>query len=193
MQATLAVDSFMKIVRDSCFSSKEKSTNNKQNKQIGVTMTFAQRVINGIANSGGYIRRFQTLDPEAARMWDQSEFLRAGYSPEFLPRVNMYEGEKACKVIIEVPGVDEKNLEITLQDSLLLVKGTRKEPIADALNPIKIESEFGAFVRTIQVPFKVDQDNVVAQYKNGLLLIHLPKSQETLSNTRRIELTSKSH
>lgn len=97
----------------------------------------------------------------------------------FAPAVDIYEDEHNLVLKLEVPGVNEEDLDISLENSTLIIKGERKfEKEEKEENFHRIERRFGAFTRTFQLPNTVDTENVSAAYDKGVLKLTLAKRAE---------------
>jgi HSP20 family protein len=104
-------------------------------------------------------------------------------------RLDVSETDKEIKVTAELPGVDEKDVEITLTDDLLTIKGEKKveeERKDDSYH--MVERSYGSFARSLRLPFSVDQDKVEARFEKGVLTVRLPKPAEAQRPARRIEI-----
>ncbi len=100
-------------------------------------------------------------------------------SGTFVPPVDIYEDEHTITLKLEVPGIDEKDLDIKLENNTLTVRGERKfEKEEKEENFHRIERRYGAFARSFTLPNTVDPENVQASYENGLLKITLAKRDE---------------
>jgi len=102
------------------------------------------------------------------------------YSYEPIPKIDVKEDEKAVYVKAEIPGLDEKDLEVTLKDNMLTISGEKKEETSEEdkeKNYRYCERRFGSFRRSIEMPDGIKTDSVKASYKNGVLDIELPKSE----------------
>jgi len=98
------------------------------------------------------------------------------------PRVDVHEDEKAVYVKAEIPGLEEKDLNITLHNNMLTISGEKKSEKNEedkARNYYYCERSFGSFSRTIELPEGIKGDGVKAHYKNGVLDIELPKDEKT--------------
>jgi HSP20 family protein len=107
------------------------------------------------------------------------------------PRVDVHEDEKAVFVKAEIPGLDEKDLNITLHNSILTISGEKKaeKQEEDAnRNYYYCERSFGSFSRTIELPDGIKSDGVKAHYKNGVLEIELAKDEKTQPRKINIEV-----
>ncbi|MGC2696355.1 MAG: Hsp20/alpha crystallin family protein [Candidatus Angelobacter sp.] len=104
------------------------------------------------------------------------EQLAAG---SFVPPVDVYEDEQNLVLKLEVPGLNEEDLNISLENDTLTVQGERKfEKAEKEENFHRIERRYGSFVRTFKLPKTVDSDKVEASYEKGILKIILAKKAE---------------
>jgi len=95
------------------------------------------------------------------------------------PRMDVEETEDAYVIHADLPGIDKKDLNISLQDNVLTIKGERKhENKKETKNRFYLERAYGNFYRTITLPEKVKEEEIKAKYKDGVLTITLPKSEE---------------
>lgn len=107
--------------------------------------------------------------------FEESDIIQSNWSPA----VDIYETENELVLTAELPGVDEKDVEIKVEDNTLSLKGERKfEKETREENYHRIERAYGSFSRSFSLPNYVDQDKINAEYENGLLKIHLPKKPE---------------
>src|SRR5580704_11391148 len=97
----------------------------------------------------------------------------------FAPAVDVYEDEHTVTLKIEVPGIDEKDIDVRLENNTLTVHGERKiEKEEKEENYRRVERQYGSFTRTFTLPTTVDQETVKADYEKGVLKIALPKKAE---------------
>jgi HSP20 family protein len=109
----------------------------------------------------------------------------------FEPKVNVSESEKEIKVSAELPGMDDKDINISLSENELTIKGEKKEEKEEKKeNYYHMERSYGSFSRTLPLPCKVESDKVEAQFKKGVLTITLPKAAEAIKETKKIEVKS---
>jgi HSP20 family protein len=94
------------------------------------------------------------------------------------PPVDVAEDAEKIHVKVEVPGIEEKDLKINYEDGLLTVSGERQFERRDDRNYHRIERMYGSFVRTFSLPRSVDAGQIVANYRNGILEIEIPKKEE---------------
>ncbi len=96
-----------------------------------------------------------------------------------MPAVDVTETEKGYKVVAELPGMDEKNIEVKIANGVLTIKGEKQEEKEEEKQDYYVrERSFGSFERTFPVPPGVDLDNVDASFKKGVLTVTLPKTAE---------------
>src|ERR1700735_3676586 len=123
------------------------------------------------------------------RMNRMNRLLRESYSPEvpeealtttsLAPPVDIYEDEHNIILKIEVPGIDEKDIDVRIQNNTLTVHGERKiEKEEKEENYRRVERQYGSFTRTFNLPSSVDTGQVTANYDKGVLEITLAKKAE---------------
>lgn len=105
------------------------------------------------------------------------------------PAVDIYETEEAIVIKAELPDVDQKDIEVRIEDNTLTLKGERKhEGEVRKENYHRIERYFGGFQRSFSLPATVQQDNVSAVCERGILTITLPKKEETKPKQIKVEV-----
>jgi HSP20 family protein len=115
------------------------------------------------------------------------ESLAAG---SFIPPVDVYEDEHGILVKIEVPGIDEKDIDIRLENSLLTVHGERTlEKDTKEENYHRIERSYGSFTRSFTLPNTVNPEDVKAGYSKGVLTITLGKRAEAKPKQIKVNVT----
>lgn len=104
------------------------------------------------------------------------------------PRVEVSDDEKAVRVTAELPGLEENDVELLLEDDILTLRGEKR---SEKENQAKQFSErfYGRFERRIRLGYEIDQDRVEAIFKNGVLDIVLPKDEKVQSRVKRIALS----
>jgi HSP20 family protein len=103
------------------------------------------------------------------------------------PSVEIFNGEKEIKVTAEVPGLEEKDIEVLLDDGVLTLKGEKRSETEDKDRQFS-ERYYGRFERRIPVGYKVKEDEVDARFKNGVLTVTLPKTEKAQSQVKRIAI-----
>lgn len=107
--------------------------------------------------------------------FEDTEIMQSTWSPA----VDIYETENELVLTAELPGIDEKDVEIKIEDNTLSIKGERKfEKETKEENYHRIERAYGSFFRSFSLPHYVDQEKISAEFENGLLRIHMPKKAE---------------
>lgn len=113
---------------------------------------------------------------------------RADEAGTVMPQINVSETEKEIRVTAEMPGVTEKDIDITLDDGVLTIRGEKKmEKKEDKENFHYVERSFGQFQRSLRVPNSINPDQVQARVENGVLTVTLPKNMAQ-EKTRHIEV-----
>jgi HSP20 family protein len=102
------------------------------------------------------------------------------------PRVDIAEDEKAVTLTTELPGVKESDIEVTLVGDQLSIKGEKRSEHDDTKDAEgrmlhRMERSYGAFQRTLTIPYEVDPNQVSAQFKDGVLTITLPKPPDAMT------------
>jgi HSP20 family protein len=105
------------------------------------------------------------------------------------PNMELSETDKELKVVAELPGVDEKDIEVLLDDGVLSIRGEKKSESQDPGKGRKLsECYYGRFERDLTLPAEVQEDKVSAAFDKGVLTITLPKSEQARQRARRIEI-----
>jgi HSP20 family protein len=105
------------------------------------------------------------------------------------PAIDFVERDNAFEVTAELPGLDEKNIEVKLSNGVLTIKGQKEEDKVEKKEDFHLrERRFGSFVRSIRVPETVDADKVEASFKKGVLAVTLPKRPEAQKPVKKIEV-----
>ena len=109
----------------------------------------------------------------------------------FAPAVDVYEDEHKVTLKIDVPGIDEKDIDIRVENNTLTVHGERKiENEEKEENYRRVERQYGSFTRTFTLPQTVDTENVAANYDKGVLKIALPKKAEAKPKQIKVQVGS---
>jgi HSP20 family protein len=140
------------------------------------------------------IRELAGLQERMNRLFNDSfssvtsqESLSAG---SFVPPVDVYEDEQGIRLKMEVPGIDEKDIDIRLENNLLTVRGERKlEKETKEENYHRIERSYGSFTRSFSLPNTVNSEEVKASYAKGVLTIHLGKRAEARPKQIKVDVT----
>ena len=131
--------------------------------------------------------RLNRLFPEFGRGGDELTTTGA-----FAPPVDIYEDEHSIVVKAEVPGVDQKDIDVRLENNTLTIRGERKfEKEEKEENFHRIERRYGSFVRSFTLPNTVSPDDVKAEYDNGVLKVRLGKRAEAKPKQIRVDVGGK--
>lgn len=109
------------------------------------------------------------------------------HAERFSPNVDITESDREIRVSAELPGMDEKDIDITLNHDSLTIKGEKKEEKEDkGKDYYRMERSYGTFCRTIPLPVEVETDKVNAHYKKGILTVNIPKSSKAVEEKKKI-------
>lgn len=107
------------------------------------------------------------------------------------PRTDIVDTDKAVEVSVELPGLDEKDIEITVSDDVLTIRGEKTTERENSGKGYYLhERSYGSFYRAIPLPADVVADGATAEYRKGVLTVTLPKSPEAQAQGRKIEVKS---
>jgi len=120
---------------------------------------------------------------------DIEPMLRRGLSWGATPAVDIMDKTEAYEVVAELPGMDEKNIEVKLINGSLTIKGEKRDEKEEKKKDYYLhERSFGAFERSFALPDEVDADRIQANFKNGVLTVTLPKKPEAVKPEKKIEI-----
>jgi HSP20 family protein len=124
--------------------------------------------------------------------WNRADRPFGGLATVFgegAPRSDVVETDNGVEVTIELPGLEEKDVEVTLSDDALTVKGEKKiERKEEKKGYYMSERSYGSVFRSIPLPPGVDADKAEATFRNGVLTVRLPQSNEAKAKVRKVEL-----
>src|SRR5579864_2493135 len=144
------------------------------------------------------LREFSIMQERMNRM---NRLFRESYSPEnpeealtttsFAPPVDIYEDEHTIALKMEVPGIDEKDIDVRIENNTLTVHGERKiEKEEKEENFRRIERQYGSFTRCFTLPSSLDPAQVSANYEKGVLKITLAKKAEAKPKQIKVNVGS---
>lgn len=132
--------------------------------------------------------------PSLLSMWRNTHL----FNPDFLrktpfrfiePALDIDETDKTFRLRMELPGVDEKNVKITMNDRYMTIKGEKEQSHREeSKNSLRCECSYGSFERTVYLPETANADEAQATWKNGVLTIEMPKRANASHKTRQIEI-----
>ena len=112
-----------------------------------------------------------------------------GRGGEWIPALEVSELDTAVAVKAELPGLDPKDIEVTLANDVLTIKGEKKhESETKEKNFHLVERSYGSFERSVRLPTGVKPDAVDAKFKNGVLTVELPKAEEARTKAVKIKV-----
>jgi HSP20 family protein len=118
--------------------------------------------------------------PQTGDFWEEAEWL---------PAVDVTETKNEILVSVEIPGMDPKEFDISLNEGTLTIQGEkRQEKMEKEENYHFVERRYGTFTRSILLPQEVESDKISASYKNGVLTVTLPKSEGTKRKEIKIKV-----
>jgi HSP20 family protein len=136
--------------------------------------------------------RFGSGFPSLRRMFDIEPAWRSASSFSFsMPAIDMSEDEKAYKISAELPGIDAKDIDVSMSGDMLVLKGEkRQEKEEKDKNYHFSERAYGSFQRAFELPASVDRGKIAADFSKGVLTITLPKTAEAQKPVQKIEVKS---
>ncbi|MEE9421173.1 MAG: Hsp20/alpha crystallin family protein [Desulfatiglandaceae bacterium] len=142
------------------------------------------RILNLIPRTSSFVPGGTLLDRFIGE-WDLPALFEEGKS--WVPAFDISENEKEYVVTAEIPGIDARDLDVTLSDGILTVKGEKKQEKEDkGENYHRVERSYGSFHRSFRIPEKVATEKVDASYKDGVLKLTLLKAET--SEPKKIEV-----
>lgn len=107
----------------------------------------------------------------------------------FVPRIDVNENEHEITVSAELPGMDEKDIDVSVSREALTIQGEKKEEREEkGTGYYRTERSFGSFSRSVPLPVEIDQDKVSAAFMKGVLTVTLPKKQGGTGKTNKIKV-----
>jgi HSP20 family protein len=133
----------------------------------------------------------RSIDKLFAEAWN------GGFAPSLLsdtwtkgaitPRLDVVEDDKAYRVSVELPGMNEKDVAVTVKDRILTIRGEKKEEKEQKDKDVfRRERAYGSFRRVLELPAEVDGNQIAAKFKDGVLTIELPKTKEAQDKVKQI-------
>ena len=135
-----------------------------------------------------------SLQDRMNRLFEDASQRRAGEgnpsdeveAADWYPAADVYENDGEYTVAVDLPGIDRATLDISVDDDRLTIKGNR---VARETARHRAECPSGKFLKTFSVPAAVDQNDIRADYKDGVLQVHLPKRPERKSQRVKIKVS----
>jgi len=136
---------------------------------------------------------FMTLHREMNRLFDdvfrgfEMAPLGSMGRPPGWPHVEVVETDKDIRISAELPGLEDKDVEVLMGDGVLTIRGEKRSEIEDKARAFS-ERTYGRFERRIPLAWEVEQDKIDASFKNGVLTVTLPKAAESRPEVKRIAI-----
>lgn len=152
------------------------------------------------STSPDLLRPFESLRREMNRLLDDfGPFGRSlfGFEPHaareaafrVAPRVDVVEREKEYEITAELPGIDERDVEVKVSNGMLMIRGEKKEEKEEKKKDFYLsERRYGSFQRSFAIPDGVDPDKIEATFKKGVLSVILPKTADALKQEKKIAI-----
>lgn len=106
-----------------------------------------------------------------------------------MPRIDVHETEKELRISAELPGMTEKDIDVSLSKDMLTISGEKKQESEENVKGwYRMERCYGSFTRSISLPCEVDQDHCQASFKNGVLTVTLSKSPQAQARVKSIPI-----
>ena len=137
-------------------------------------------------------RDLNALQTHVNRLFDAQYGQESLTTGSFVPPVDIYENEHSIQLKLEVPGIDEKDLDIKVENNTLTVSGERKfEKEEKEENFRRVERRFGSFTRSFTLPSTVSTDDIQADYDHGVLKVRLAKRAEAKPKQIKVNVGQK--
>lgn len=134
---------------------------------------------------------FSEMDDMLQKMWYDFPFHDLGEDVDlsWSPRLDVSETDKALEIVADLPGMEKKDIKVSLDGDLLTIKGEKKE-VKESKDKHyhTIERRSGSFYRALRLPIEVESAKIEANFKDGVLKLTLPKSKETAKKVAQIEI-----
>lgn len=134
---------------------------------------------------------FSEMDDMLQKMWYNFPFHNLGGDVDlkWSPRLDISETDKALEVVADLPGMEKKDIKVSVDGDLLTIKGEKKE-VKESKDKHyhSIERRSGSFYRALRLPTEVENDKIEANFKDGVLTLTLPKSKKAVKKAAQIEI-----
>jgi HSP20 family protein len=144
----------------------------------------------------GRFGNFSALQDQVNRLFEN---VTQGHADEaslatWAPAVDIYETENELVIKADLPDVNEKDLDVRVENNMLTIRGERKfEQKVKEENYLRIERSYGSFSRSFSLPNTVNTEAIKAEYKNGALTVELPKRAETKPRQVKVNVNGSSN
>jgi len=138
-------------------------------------------------------RNISTLQDQVNRLFESSFQGKADNSEltVWAPAVDIYETENELVLKADLPDINEKDLDVRVENNMLTIRGERKfEEKVKEDNYLRVERSYGSFSRSFSLPTTVNSEAIKAQYTNGVLTVELPKRAESKPKQVKVNVTN---
>jgi HSP20 family protein len=162
---------------------------------LSMTLSDGGRFMNNLSRWEPF-RGFNSLQEQVNRLFEGS---MRGTEPEssltaWAPAVDVYETENELVVTADLPGIDEKDLDVRIEKNMLTIRGERKmEKTVNEDNFLRVERAYGSFSRSFSLPNTVNTEAIKAEYNGGVLTVRLPKREESKPKQVKVNVQSNGH
>ena len=138
-----------------------------------------------LAPKSPFLALRQEMEDLMSRFWEGNQ--QELFTGAFTPSLDLSEAENAYEVRMDVPGMDAKDIDVKVHGNVVTLSGSRKEERTEKGKTFhRLERRSGAFSRTLSLPCDIKEDEVAAEYTNGVLSVTLPKCDK--ERARRIDV-----
>jgi HSP20 family protein len=139
-------------------------------------------------------RGFPTLQEQINRLFNDTLYRGQGEESAlttWAPAVDIYESPEELVVKADLPDINEKDIDVRVENNLLTIRGERKfEKNVSEDNYLRVERSYGAFSRSFSLPNTVNAEAIRADYKNGVLTVRLPKREEAKPRQVKVQIST---
>jgi HSP20 family protein len=142
---------------------------------------------------GSLLREIERTFDDFSRRGPLAGFPGFGGEGATMPKIDVSEGKDAIEVTAELPGCEEKDIDVTLKEGVLTIRGekkTERDETDKDRNWHMVERSYGSFSRSIPLPFTPESGKVEAKFDKGVLRVRLPKPAEAVKKEKKIEIRS---
>jgi HSP20 family protein len=147
----------------------------------------------GLKKRNNFDTEIDTFRRSISNLFDDFFALKPSsmFDSEWVPSIDVHEDSKGIYVKAEIPGIEEKNLDVNLENNILTIKGEKNEERREDNDKktIIMERKYGSFQRSIRLPEGIKADKIKAEFKNGVLNIDIPKDK--VEETKKIKINVK--
>jgi HSP20 family protein len=145
-----------------------------------------------------FLTRFERWDPfdelnllrnRMDRLWSRMTEDEPVLAADWAPTSDIIEGKDEITIKAELPGIEEKDIDVEIENNVLTIRGERKaEKKEEEKGYRRIERSYGSFLRTFTMPATVEAEKIKADFTNGVLTVHLPKKASAKPQTIKVEV-----